>query len=75
MNLCLAEGLHGYAEEHAHLELSLASQLEDKFRDICECARSVLADLENGTVSESTSQTAVCVDLELELDDDDEQFF
>ena len=71
---CLAEGLRSYAEEHAHLELSLASQLEDKFRDIRERARSVLANLENGTITELTSQTAVCVDLELELDDDDEQF-
>ena len=72
---CLAEGLRGYAAEHAHLELSLASQLEDKFRDIRERARTVLADLDNGTVTKSTSQTAVYVDLELEFDDGDEQFF
>ena len=72
---CLAEGLHSYVAEHVHLELSLASQLEDKFQDIRECVRTVLADLDNGTVIKLTSQTAVYVDLELEFDDGDEQFF
>jgi hypothetical protein len=68
---CLAEGLRAYAAEHTHMELSLVSQLEDKFCNIRERARMVLADLESGKVTESTAQTAVYVDLELELDDDE----
>jgi hypothetical protein len=70
----LAEGLHAFAAEHEYLELSLASQLENKFCDIRERARIVLADLESGTVTEMTAQTAVYVDLELELDDKIEQY-
>lgn len=71
----LAEGLRAYAAEHTHLELSLVKKLEDKFRDIRERATTVLADLSSGTVTESTTQTVVYVDLELELDDvDDEEF-
>lgn len=65
---CLAEGLRAYAAEHTHLELSLVSQLENKFRDIRERAKMVLADLDSGSVTESTAQTAVYVDLELEVD-------
>jgi hypothetical protein len=71
----LAEGLRAYAAEHTHLELSLVEKLENKFRDIRERARTVLADLGSGTVTESTTQTAVYVDLELGLDDDDGEEF
>jgi len=74
-DLCLAEGLCVFAAEHTHLELSLVTQLEDKFQDIHKCARMVLANLDSGTITESTAQTAVYVDLELELDDNDVQFW
>jgi hypothetical protein len=72
----LAEGLRMYAAEHTHLELSLVSQLNNKFRDIHERARTVLADLDNGSVTELTAQTAIHVELELEMDlgDDEEHF-
>jgi hypothetical protein len=73
---CLAEGLRAYAAEHTHLELSLVSQLDNKFRDIRERARAVLADLDSGSITELTAQTAIHVELELEMDwgDDEEHF-
>ena len=73
---CLAEGLHAYATEHTHLELSLVIQLENKFRDIRDRARIVLADLNSGSVTELTAQTAIYVDLDLDLEmdlNDDEE--
>jgi hypothetical protein len=72
VDACLAEGLRAYTAEHTHLELSLVRQLENKFRDIRERVKTVLADLDSGSV-ESTAQTAVYVDLELEVDLDYEE--
>jgi len=49
------------------------SQLDNKFQDIRERVRTVLADLDSGSVTEST---AIQVELELEMDlgDDEEHF-
>lgn len=65
---CLAEGLRAYALEHQQLELSMASQLEVAFQGIRERAATVLAQLENGSVSELET---LIVDIDIDDGGDD----